>query len=181
LKASKSTATRYAKALFAVAREANAVEAVGRELTAFRETFDAQPEIQAVLLRPWLKPVERRGVAQAVAERAGAGKTVRDFVALVAERGRMDHLGEMVGAYRDLEDAAQGRVRAQVRTPSPLGEEDRRRLAAGLRAQLGKEVLLEEAIDRSLLGGFVAQIGSLVVDGSLDGQLARLRERLVRG
>jgi F-type H+-transporting ATPase subunit delta len=181
LKASKATATRYAKALFAVAREASAVEAVGRELAAFRETFDAQPEIQAVLLRPWLKPAERRGVAQALAERAGSGKTVRDFIALVAARGRMDHLGEIADAYRALEDAARNRVRAQVRTPAPLGEDERRRLAAGLRARLGKDVVLEEAIDRSLLGGFVAQIGSLVVDGSVDGQLARLRERLVRG
>jgi F0F1-type ATP synthase delta subunit len=42
-------------------------------------------------------------------------------------------------------------------------------------------VLVEEVVDKNLLGGFVAEIGSLVVDGSLDGQLARMRERLVKG
>jgi ATP synthase delta (OSCP) subunit. len=36
-------------------------------------------------------------------------------------------------------------------------------------------------MDTSLLGGFVAQVGSLILDGSLDGQLARMRERLARG
>ena len=46
---------------------------------------------------------------------------------------------------------------------------------------LGKQVIVEESVDTSLLGGFVAQVGSLILDGSLDGQLARMRERLVRG
>jgi len=80
-----------------------------------------------------------------------------------------------------VEGAERGQVRAQVRSAVALGEAERRQLAARLARIAGKEVLVEARVDTSLLGGFVAQIGSLVVDGSLDGQLARLRERLVRG
>jgi F-type H+-transporting ATPase subunit delta len=73
-------------------------------------------------------------------------------------------------------------VRARVRTAVPLTDADRSALAARLQRALGgKQVIIEEVVDRNLLGGFVAEIGSLVVDGSLDGQLARMRERLVKG
>jgi F0F1-type ATP synthase delta subunit len=64
----------------------------------------------------------------------------------------------------------------------PLSESERTALAGKLgRALGGKQVVLEEVAYRELLGGFVAEVGSLLVDGSLDGQLARLRDRLERG
>ena len=73
-------------------------------------------------------------------------------------------------------------MRARVRTAVALGDEGRAALARGLgRAVDGKQVVLEEVTDRGLLGGFVAELGSLLVDGSLDGQLARVRDRLARG
>ena len=69
-----------------------------------------------------------------------------------------------------------------MRVAVALGDEGRAALARRLGAALdGKQVVLEEVVDRGLLGGFVAEIGSLLVDGSLDGQLARVRERLARG
>ena len=64
----------------------------------------------------------------------------------------------------------------------PLTDTARATLTSRLGAVLGgKQMVLEEVVDTNLLGGFVAEIGSQIVDGSLDGQLARLRERLTRG
>jgi len=181
MKSQEATARRYAKALFAVARESAAVEAVGKELASFLEILDAQPELQGVLQRPWIKPAERRAVAHEVAQRAGLGKLVQDFVSLVVARGRADHLREMAAAYQTLADEAAGRVRAEVRTAVALTPDEKQRLEARLGRSLGKQIVLTETVDRGLLGGFIAQVGSLVLDSSLDGQLRTLRERLARG
>jgi F-type H+-transporting ATPase subunit delta len=62
-----------------------------------------------------------------------------------------------------------------------LTEGEKSQLTSRLNAAVGRRVILEEITDTNLLGGFVAQVGSLILDGSLDGQLARMRERLVRG
>jgi F-type H+-transporting ATPase subunit delta len=72
-------------------------------------------------------------------------------------------------------------VRAEVRTSVAFSADEKTQLAARLGQALGKQVLVAESVDTSLLGGFVAQVGSLILDGSLDGQLARMRERLARG
>jgi F-type H+-transporting ATPase subunit delta len=181
VRAREVTAKRYAKALFAAAREAGAAPAVGAELAAFQETVAANSEVRDVLSRPWIKAGDRRGIAASLAERSGAGRLVRSFAGLVAERGRIDHLREIASAYRALFDEDLGQARAQVRTRVALGPEDRRRLTARLEQLLGKHILLEEQVDHTLLGGFIAQVGSFIVDGSLDGQLGRMRERLAGG
>jgi F-type H+-transporting ATPase subunit delta len=74
-----------------------------------------------------------------------------------------------------------GRVRAAVRTSVALTDDEKKQLTTRLGRALGKQVIVEQTVDSSLLGGFIAQVGSLILDGSLDGQLARMRERLARG
>lgn len=181
MRAHEGTARRYAKALHSIARESGAATAVAAELDRFLEVFQAQAEARDVLTRPWLKGSDRRGIAVAVAEKAGCAKLMRDFVGLLAERGRMDHLPEIAAAYRVLVDEELGQARAAVRTAAPLTPAARQELSGRLERAIGKRILLEEHVDPSLLGGFVAQVGSFILDGSLDGQLARMRERLARG
>jgi len=181
VRARELTARRYAKALHLIARESGATTAVGEELQRFLEAVDDLAEAHDVLTRPWIKGGDRRAIALALADKVGCGKTVRDFVGLVAERGRMDHLTEIMAAYRAFLDDDLGQARAEVRTAVPLGDQEKRELGRRLEGALGKRILLEERVDPTLLGGFVAQVGSFIVDGSLDGQLGRMRERLARG
>jgi F-type H+-transporting ATPase subunit delta len=181
VRAREVTARRYAKALFAAARDAGVAAAVSTELVAFQEAVAAHPEVRDVLSRPWIKAADRRGIALAIAERTGAGRLLRDFAGLVAERGRIDHLPEIAASYRALLDEDLGQARVEVRTRVALSPEDRRRLGARLAEILGKRIILEEQVDHTLLGGFIARVGSLILDGSLDGQLGRMRERLAGG
>lgn len=179
--ARSAAATSYAKALFELAREQGRVEPVARELERVRELLTAEPALRSFLGRPWIGAAAKHTVIEAVAARLDVSRLTRDFFALVAARGRAELLDAMAEAYRGRLDDHLGRVRARVRTVLPLTDDERRILATRLSAALGgKTVVIEEVVDRSLLGGFVAEIGSLIVDGSLDGQLARMRERLAR-
>ena len=181
MRSHERTARRYARALFDVAREAGATEAVGQEMEQVAVACIGDAAAHDVLTRPWIKPADRRGVAVAIAQKVGARKLVQDFVGLVAERGRADHLPEIVTAYRTLVDAELGRTRAQVRTAVALTDGEKRQLSGKLEHALGKRIILEQQVDATLLGGFIAQVGSVIFDGSLDGQLARMRQRLARG
>jgi F-type H+-transporting ATPase subunit delta len=177
----EATAKRYARALLALAREGETGETTGQQLEAFSTLMDSHGDLRRALLHPWVKGQDRRAVAEAVMERIGGSTLVRNFVGLLAERGRLDHLSEICQAYRQLVDESLGRVRARVRTAVPLAESEHHRLVERLSQAVGKTVVLEGFVDPALLGGFVAQVGSLVLDGSLEGQLTRLRERLTGG
>jgi len=179
--ARSAAAKSYAKALFELARELDRVEPVAHELERVRALVAAEPTLRSFLARPWIGAGPKRKVVEDVAARLDVSKLTRDFFALIAARSRADLVDAMTEAYQGLVDEHLGRVRARVRTVVPLTAEERRILAGRLsRALDGKTVLLEEVVDPGLLGGFVAEIGSLIVDGSLDGQLARMRHRLAR-
>ena len=181
MKTSPAVAKSYAKAIFELARERNQADQVQAELERAAAELSTDGEAAAVLDRPWISPARRRSLADEIGQRMELSKLGRDFLGLLAAQGRTDHLAAIAEAYRNMLDAANGRVRARVRTPVALTDGDRAALSEKLRRALGKQVVVEEVVDRNLLGGFVAEIGSLVVDGSLDGQLARMRERLVKG
>ena len=178
----EAAARRYAKALFSLAKGQGRTEAVGREIEALAEMFDRNPDLSEFLARPWTTGAAKREVVGVIAASLELSKLVRDFVALLAMRGRVDHLREIGGAYADFVDADLGRVRARVRTAVPLTDAERAALAARLSSRLGgAQVVLEEIVDRDLLGGLIVQVRSTLLDGSLDGHLARIRERLARG
>lgn len=182
MKTSPAVAKSYAKAIFELARERDQAEPVLAELERAAALMGEDGELAGVLGRPWIAPTVKRTLAEELGQRLEMSKLGRDVLALVAAQGRADHLQAIADAYRDMLDAAQGRVRARVRTAVALTESDRTALAGRLsRALQGREVVVDEVVDRNLLGGFVAEIGSLIVDGSIDGQLTRLRQRLARG
>lgn len=182
MRASQAVAKSYAKALFGLARERGQAEPVGQGLAALVQLTADTPELAAFLSRPWVGAAAKRAAAIEIANRAGVLPLVRDFLALVVAQGRGDHLDAIGHAYREMLDDAAGRVRARVRTSVALGDDERKALAARIGRELGgKQVIFEETVDPALLGGFIAQVGSLVLDGSLDGQLARLKQRLVSG
>ncbi len=178
---SQHAARSYAKALFELAKERQHADASGRELTSVAEVVAGDPDLRQFLGRPGVSAAAKRAVADEIAQRLGLSKLVRDFVTLVADQGRGEQLPDIADAYRHLVDADSGRVRARVRSAVALTEPERATLASRLGAALGKTVVVEDRVDRELLGGLVAEVGSLVADGSLDGQLARIKERLERG
>src|SRR4051812_19575038 len=169
---SEAVAKSYAKAVFELARERNQVDAVGKELDTLAAVMAEQPQLLAFLSRPWVAAAAKRGAAADIAARLGLSPLTRDVLALIAARNRADHLAGIAKAYRAFDDLAQRRVRVQLRTAVALTDAERQKLSARLSGMLdGQQLVIEESVDTQLLGGFVAEVGSMILDGSLDTQL----------
>jgi len=172
-------AARYAKALFALASERNQTELIGRELGALVSMYEGNPELREFFARPSRPSATRGAVAAEICRRSGLSKLAGDFLALLAERRRADHLSAIAEKYEKLLDGDLGRVRAHVRSVVPLTDDERQRLTATLTKTLrADQVVLDEVLDPTLLGGFVVENGTILLDGSLRGQLDTMRRRL---
>jgi F-type H+-transporting ATPase subunit delta len=176
-----AVARRYARALHALASDAQRADAVADELARFEQTLSVEPALREALLRPWVKATTKRAIVLEVADRLGVSPLTRNFLALVAQRRRLGVLGDITAAYRTVLDEAAGRIRARVRSAAALSDAERATLRERLGRRLGKTVLLDTQVDPSLLGGFVAEIGNQVLDISVAGQLGVLRERIIKG
>ena len=176
-----AAARRYARALFSIARDQDAIVDVRGELERVGALFADSPALAAALFRPLHPVAERRAVLRGICERAGTGESVRSFFAFLIDQRRLVDFDAICGEYQRLADEAAGRTRAEVVSATALSDDQRQRLARALAARTGCEVDLEVRVDADLIGGAIAEVGGLVFDGSLRTQLAQLRETLMRG
>jgi len=173
-----SIARRYAKALFSLADEQGQVEQWSTGLDALGKALASSPELRETLESPLFEKEQRRGVVAALAKSLGLTGTLADFLLLLADRTRLAYLPAIIQDFRDQADARLGRVRAKVTSAVPLAPEEAKRIAEKL-AQVEKaQVIVETAVDPALLGGVIAQVGSMVYDGSVRSQLEELRRAM---
>lgn len=173
-----SIARRYAKALFDLAVEAGRVEPWAQGLAALKKAVDSSPELRDLLENPVYTKEQRQAVAAQLAKVLGLDPQPANLLALLADRNRLAYLSGIADTFGELADQKLGRVRAKVTSAVALSEAEAEALAGKLAAASGSQVLLERAVEPALLGGVVAQVGSLVYDGSLRSQLEVLRRSM---
>lgn len=178
---STAAARRYARALFGIAQETNAVATVRADLARMAELFETDVALHHALFRP-LHPVkERRAVLDSVCQLLGLDATVRRFLVYLIDQRRLVDFDGIRAHYEELADQATGVVKAEVVVAGPLAEAQQERLRDALAARTGRNVDLTVRVDSNLIGGAVAVVGNLVFDGSLRTQLQQLRDNLTRG
>ncbi|MBW2542110.1 MAG: F0F1 ATP synthase subunit delta [Deltaproteobacteria bacterium] len=177
----KKAAHRYARALFALAREEDAIASIRAELEDMARLLAANPDLRRRLFQP-LHPVhERREVLKSICVQGRGSRTIQNFFAYLIEQRRLVAFEAIHDEFNRLADEAAGRVRAEVRSASPLRDEQRARLVDALARRTGKQIDLTVHVDPSLIGGAIATVGGLVFDGSLRTQLSQLHGTLAQG
>jgi F-type H+-transporting ATPase subunit delta len=175
----RTSANRYAKALFDVALEEKAdVTQVDRDLDAVVAMMQASPELAAASNRG-LSDVARKSLIEAVAKQMALTTPVTKLMVLLAQDRKLNYLPDLAAAFRERLLAHQNVVRAEVTSAAPLSPEKTKALEDSLSKVTGKKVELSVSVDPELLGGVVAKIGSTVYDGSVRTQLQRMRQELV--
>jgi F-type H+-transporting ATPase subunit delta len=167
----------YARALFEAAREAGRLERVASELGQLARAVADVPELDGFLRNPQVEPA---GKAEVLAELTAAGdELVRNFVRLVAEKGRAGELPEIERELADLVARAENRLTVALETAVELSDEEAAAIVRTIEHASGRSVEATRSVDPSLIGGIVVEVGSFRADGSVRGRLERLRRELV--
>ena len=168
-------ANRYAGALYELAEDGKAVEAVAEDLRQVRELIAESPELRAVIRTPVQKREIQAKALDAVLEKAGAHEITRKFVGLVAMKRRLFALPAMIDGFLKILADRRGELSATVRSAKKLTEKQRSSLAASLKQAMGTDVTIEEQVDPAVLGGLVVRVGSRMIDSSLQTKLQSLK------
>ncbi|AXC11369.1 ATP synthase delta chain [Acidisarcina polymorpha] len=172
-------ATRYARA-FAEAVEGAKLDPaeVSRQLDDFAFAWDESPQLRQVLEDPVFPSEQKVGILDKLNERIGLSPIVRNFIAVLINHDRIAAFSEVASEYRLEMDRRQGIYEVDIISARPLGDDERQGLEAQVGELAGGRVNARYRQDESLLGGVIVKLGSTVYDGSVRGQLDRLREEL---
>jgi len=174
-----AVARRYARALFELAEEQQAVDPVGSALAATVELL-ADPQAARVLMGPVARE-RKQELLRDIATDVGAPPPLRDFLQLLEERGRLRRLSAIRVVFDDLVDRHRGRTRATVRSAEPLAPDALAELTRVFGTLTGKQVIAEVRVEPELLAGAIVEVEGRVYDGSLRTQLGKLRHQMATG
>jgi len=136
-------------------------------------------ELREVWENPSIPSEQKRAVLDGMVQRGGMSRPVRNFIAVVIDKGRIRLLSEIVAQFAQELNQRLGFAEAEVITARELAASERTALEADLARVTGKSIRARYEQDRSILGGAIARVGSTVYDGSVKGQLERIRQQLV--
>ncbi len=172
-------ASRYARALVEVVLEQRlATGQVMQELQRLREILDSSEELRRVWENPAIPAAQKRAVLDGVAAREGFCRPVRNFAAVLIDHRRIGQLQQIVALFEHELDIRLGLAEAEVTSCRELSADEKAALEERLEGLTGKKVRARYATDRGLLGGAVVKLGSTIYDGSVRGQLQKMKQQL---
>lgn len=177
----ETIAERYALALYEIAAEADKLEQFNEELGRVAGLFESSDELRTLCAHPRFDQATRGRVLGELFERLALSPTVKHFTLLLSDRGRLRALPAILKAYQLFVDRALGRARGLVQSAAPLNDKIRAELKEALSALSGREVLLEEEVDASLIGGLVVALEGRSYDGSVRARLRGIAQTLRAG
>jgi F-type H+-transporting ATPase subunit delta len=168
---------RYAKALFALAKERDALGPTADEIERVAN-LASDPQIGPVLGSPLLAAARRRELVRTLARELSLSDLLTRFLGLLADHQRLAQLPGIAQHFRNLLDRELGRVRVTIRSASRLSAPQENAIVAAFTKRTGKQVLTQLVVDPDLLGGVVVEVEGTVYDGSVRTQLDRLAKTL---
>ncbi len=171
-------ARRYAKALFAVGKENESYEAYNETLQGLAGLYASNPEIVDALTNP-LYPLDvREKVMADMVSSMGVDKVMGNFLNLLVQKKRAEILPEISEEFQIMVNIEKNVSHGSIISAVELSDELQANVQATLEKLTGKKVVLSTSVDPSLIGGIIAKVGDLVLDGSIQTQLAGLKDSI---
>ncbi len=172
-------AEKYAVALLQVAQEQKTVDSLSSEMQAVQKLLEESPELKVTLEHPRVKAQEKLDALKALLGSA-LSPTLENFLRLLLTKKRIKHLKAVADHFERLCYEMRGKAIARVLTASPLTSAQKSSLSQKLSQMLGLTVELKEEVRPGLIGGMMIYLGDQRMDGSVLGQLEKMKQRLLR-
>jgi F-type H+-transporting ATPase subunit delta len=170
---------RYAKALIDLASQEEIVDQIERNFGKTVHTIVQTRKLRNFFFNPVYKSDEKKKLLDMVVKEMSISGLLKKFLVLLIDKDRFPEIEEIYKEYVRLSDQLNNRAKAEVTTAVALNEAGKKKLQTKLQALTGKNNYLNVKQDPSLIGGVITRIGSVVYDGSIRSQLAKLKEQIM--
>ncbi len=179
--AESKVARRYAQALLELCDESNNHPVIGKQLDGFVEAWNESTDLQIMLRNPVVDVDTKKRVVEAAFRKALWAPVTKNFINVLLDHERITTVEEVTEQFKQMLASRDEALTATVRSAAPLRRADLDKIQASLARTTSKQVNIETTVDPALIGGVVAQIGNILLDGSVRTDLNLLREQLVGG
>lgn len=175
---STGIASRYATAIFELAKEDNALASLDADIGALKAAMTESADFRSLIASPVYSRDEQANAISAIAEKMGLSGIVRNTLGLMASKRRLFVIPQLLEELSRLIAEERGEVTADVTAAKALTDAQEKQLVDTLKARVGKDVKINMSVDESLIGGLVVKVGSRMIDTSIRSKLAALQNTM---
>jgi F-type H+-transporting ATPase subunit delta len=172
-------AVAYAQSLLDLAAEQKVEEQIGRELGELAEIVGRDPQLRAFFESPGIGTEERSQVLSR-SFKGQVSPLLHQFLQVANRRGMAGKLPQIAEAYENLLDERLGKIEVDVTVPQRLNEQELEQVRQRISHALGKDAVVHQYIDPDMIGGMILRVGDRIIDASVKGQLAMLKQQMLR-
>ena len=169
----------YAKAIFESATERGNLDQAVVDLQSFFETMESHIGLRSSLLHSGIEPRIKGILVEEIAKALQLQPSTTRILSLLAAKNRLENLQAILSDLIELKERAHGIRAGVLKSAVEISSDDQQKVAAAISKKLGVDVRLKSVIDRSLLGGFIAEVGGKTFDASLKSQLENFRNQSI--
>ncbi len=170
--------SRYANALFQLAKEAKVIDTVSNDLTSLEVTINSDVEILKFIQNPSIKKSLKVQFFNTVSQKLELSKLTENFIGLVIKKNRVHYILEMIRAFNDLLSELKGIKSANITSAYKLSDEEVSKIKMKLKDKFNSDFNINLLTDSSLIGGLKIQVGSQMIDSSIKNQLNLLKAKM---
>ena len=172
---SRSIAERYATAIFEIAQENKNLDGLEASLSDLGAALGESADLRNLISSPLITRADQGAAISALAKKMKLAPVIQNSLALMAEKRRLFVVPQLIDALRALLAEERNEITAEVVSAKALSDEQLKKLAKTLTAQVGKTVTIQASVDESLIGGLVVKVGSKMIDTSIRAKLNSLQ------
>jgi len=174
----RTSATRYARALLDVLLKESTAEQGAQDLAQVAALLQQFPELPRAFTNPAIPAARKRALVAELLPKLSLSAPVAKTLLMLAERDRLVLLPDLIAVFQERLEELQQIVRAEVTTAEPIAPDRLSALQQRLAGATGRTVKVTTKVDPSIIGGMKAQIGGTVYDGSIATQLETFKQKL---
>ena len=170
--------SRYANALFQLAKEAKVIDTVSNDLTSLEVTINSDVEILKFIQNPSIKKSLKVQFFNTVSQKLELSKLTENFIGLIIKKNRVHYILEMIRAFNYLLSELKGIKSANITSAYKLSDEEVSKIKMKLKDKFNSDFNINLLTDSSLIGGLKIQVGSQMIDSSIKNQLNLLKAKM---
>jgi len=175
---SAGISSRYAKAVFELAKEAKKISDLEKDLDALGAALEESNDFRELLANPVYSREQLAAAVSAIGNKMKLTPMVANTLGLMAQNRRLFVLPKLVSTVKGMIADERGEVTAEVTAAKKLTKAQSDKLAKTLKATVGKDVVVNVSVDDSLIGGLIVKVGSKMIDSSIKSQLSNLKNAM---
>ncbi|MEJ6707788.1 MAG: F0F1 ATP synthase subunit delta [Amylibacter sp.] len=175
---SSGIASRYATAVFELAKEAKKLPALEKDLDALSAALEESTDFGELITNPVYTRDQIAAAVAAIGKKMKLTSIVANTLGLMAQKRRLFVLPQLVATIKGMIAYEKGEISAEVTSAKALTKAQTDKLAKTLKASVGKDVIVNVSVDESLIGGLIVKVGSKMIDSSIKSKLSNLQNAM---